>query len=172
MHDTLREMFRHNAWATKAVISACGGLSAEQLKRPARGFGSILATLNHVVLSDAGYAAILVGDAPGWVTGPSDTQDLALLAARVDETARRWDRLLSQPFDAAQTLVLDQGEYQCAAAVVLVQAIHHANAHREQVRAGLKELGLSPPDVQAWAYALAGGQARWCGEHEAGSSGA
>ncbi len=161
MNEILLEAFRYSAWATKTLIAACRDLSAEQIQRPARGFGSLLATLNHVVLSDAQYVATLAGGCPAWAAGGDQTDDLDQLEARVDETARLWEHFLAEPVDAERLLLLDKGEYGCRASVVVAQAIHHANAHREQVRAGLKDLGVKPPDVQPWEYALATGRARW-----------
>lgn len=161
MNEILHEAFRHSAWATQTLIAACGDLSIEQLKRPARGFGSILATLNHVVLSDAGYAAILSGVRPPWATDGNDTDDLDQIRARVDETARLWEHLLAEPLDAERLLMLEEGKYECHAAVVVAQALQHANAHREQIRAGLADLGVKPPDVQPWAYADETGRAHW-----------
>jgi uncharacterized damage-inducible protein DinB len=165
MNGNLREAFRHGAWATRKLIAACRSLSPEQLRRPARGFGSILATLNHVVLSDADYATTLTGVRPAWATH-GDTDDLALLEARVDETARVWEQFLARPFDSERLLVLDAGAYECHASVVVAQALQHANAHREQIRAGLKDLGVQPPDLQPWEYALETGRARWRREVE------
>jgi len=161
MNEILTEAFRHGAWATKTLIAACRDLSSEQLRRPARGFGSILATLNHVVLSDGGYAAILTGIRPAWATDGSETGDIDQLEARADETARLWEELLSKPLDAERLLLLDEGEYECHAAVVVAQALHHACAHREQVRAGLADLGVKPPDLQPWEYAVQAGRAQW-----------
>lgn len=161
MNEFLLEAFRHSAWATKTLIAACRDLSSEQRKCPARGFGSILATLNHVVLSDAGYAAILTGMRPAWASDGNETDDLDRVEARVDETARLWERLLAEPLDAEHLLVLEEGTYECRPAVVVAQALQHANAHREQIRAGLADLGIQPPDVQPWAYADATGRARW-----------
>ena len=161
MNATLHEAFRHSAWATKTLIAACRDLSLEQRKRPARGFGSILATLNHVVLSDAGYAAILTGVRPAWATDGNETDELDQVEARVDETARLWEQLLAEPLDAERLLMLEEGEYECYAAVVVAQALHHANAHREQIRAGLADVGVQPPDVQPWAYADETGRAHW-----------
>jgi uncharacterized damage-inducible protein DinB len=161
MNEVLHEAFRYSAWATKALIAACRDLSVEQLKRPARGYGSILATLNHVVLSDADYLATLTGVCPAWATGGNETDDLDQVEARVDETARLWEDFLAQPVDAERVLVLDEGTYECHAAVVVAQALHHANAHREQIRAGLRELDVQTPDVQPWEYALATGRAHW-----------
>jgi uncharacterized damage-inducible protein DinB len=161
MNEVLQEAFRHGAWASSTLIAACRGVSADQLRRPARGFGSLLATLNHVVLADAGYAAILTGMRPAWATRGGETDDLDQLEARVHETARLWDRFLGEPFDAGRLLLLDEGTYECPAAVVVAQALHHGHAHREQVRAGIAELGVRPPDLQPWAYADATGRARW-----------
>ena len=159
MNDTVIEAFRHGAWATRTLIATCRGISIEQLKRPARGFGSILATLNHIVLSDAGYVAILTGVRPTWATEGNETEDLDQLRARVDETARLWEELLAELLDAERLHILDAGDYECCAAVVVAQALHHAIAHREQIRAGLKDLGLQPPDLQPWAYAVEAGRA-------------
>jgi uncharacterized damage-inducible protein DinB len=161
MNEVLVEAFRHGAWATKTLLAACRGLSAEQLGRPARGYGSLLATLNHVVLADAGYAATLTGVRPSWAAEERGTDDLAEIERRVEETARLWEGLLAAQFDAERLLLLDAGEYECRASVVAAQALQHGNAHREQVRAGLKELGVDPPDLQPWAYALETGRARW-----------
>jgi uncharacterized damage-inducible protein DinB len=160
MNEILREAFRYSAWATKVLITACRELPADQLSRPARGFGSILATLNHVVLSDAGYVATLTGAGPAWAADGEATDDLDRVAARVDETARLWDRFLARSMDAERVLSLDGGTYECHASVVVAQALHHAGAHREQIRAALRELEATPPDLQPWEYALDTGRAR------------
>ena len=166
MNEILHEAFRYSAWATKTLIATCRDLSIEQLRRPARGFGSILATLNHVVLLDAGYVATLTGVCPAWAPDGNETDDLDQVEARVDETARLWEQLLAEPVDAERLLLLDEGEYECHAAVVVAQALHHANAHREQIRAGIIDLEVKPPDVQPWEYALDTGRARWRREKE------
>jgi uncharacterized damage-inducible protein DinB len=162
MNEILAEAFRYSAWATKALITASRHLSGEQLQQPARGFGSILATLNHVVLWDADYAITLMGAGPPWATESSETDDLDELEARVDETARLWERFVAEPADSERLLSLDAGDYECHASVVVVQAIHHANAHREQIRSSLRDLQIHVPDVQPWEYALAENRARWC----------
>ena len=66
----------------------------------------------------------------------------------------------AQPVDAEQFLILDEGKYQAPASVLVAQALHHGNAHREQVCSILTGLGIEPPDVQAWAWADATGRGR------------
>ncbi len=66
--------------------------------------------------------------------------------------------LLSERLDAERVIILDQGAYQAHAGVLVAQALHHGNAHREQICPILTGAGLQPPDVQAWAYADATGR--------------
>jgi uncharacterized damage-inducible protein DinB len=160
MNEILLETFRHNAWATKALIRACRSLSLEQLGAPGPGFGSIVATLNHIVRAEAAYTRSLTDVQLDWANGSSDTTDLEELTARVDQTLDLWERLLAGPLEADRMLMLDGGRYECAASVVFAQALHHANAHREQIRSRLGSFGATPPDLQAWTYALDTGRAR------------
>lgn len=161
MNELLREPFQYSAWATKTLLAACRKLTTEQLRRPACSFGSVLATLNHVVVSDANYVAMLSGHRPAWVVDGKDADDLDQIEARADEAAQLWEQFLADPLDPDRLLLLDAGEYECHASVVVAQALHHANAHREQVRASLRACNVSPPDLQPWEYALATGRARW-----------
>lgn len=159
MNQLLLEAFRHSAWATNTLITTFKHLPATELDRPARGFGSLIETLNHLVLSDASYVTTLTGEPPAWPK--SQTADLDELKSRADDTAARWERLLSAPFDGQRLLYLDQGTYVCHASVVVVQALHHAVAHREQVRGGLADIGVKTQDLQPWEYGLATGRAWW-----------
>ena len=36
--------------------------------------------------------------------------------------------------------------------VVMVQAINHATEHREQIKSMLTALGVTPPEIDGWAY--------------------
>jgi len=161
MSDVLIDAFRHKAWALKTLIAACEGLSVEELNGPGPVVGSILATLNHLVLSDAGYVASLGGGRASWARAGGETDDLHELAARVEESHGRWERLIADRLDGERLVYLDQGAYETHASVVVVQALHHVAAHGEQVRAGLKVLGFEPPDVQPWALADATARSRW-----------
>ena len=91
----------------------------------------------------------------------SETNDLRELTARVEESSARWDRFLSEPIDGERLLFLDDGAYETHAAVVVIQALHHASIHGEQVCKSLETLGVEPPDLQPWAYADETGRSRW-----------
>ena len=161
MNAILLDAFRHKLWAMKALITACQDRSLDELTRPAAGFGSILATLNHLVLADAGYIASLGGGRADWASDDHATSDLQELVARAEESGARWERFLQKTVDGEQLAFLDDGAYETHAAVVVVQALHHVSAHGEQVRASLQALGVEPPDVQPWELADTTGRSRW-----------
>jgi uncharacterized damage-inducible protein DinB len=168
MNETLRDAFRHNSWATKQLLAACRGLSTEQLTLGATGsFGSILATFNHIILSDAGYVRRFSKTVPSWWLTSDESADLEQLAMRVDETAQLWEQALAAPLDAEQVIILDEGAYEAHAGVIIAQALHHGNAHREQICVILTQFGIEPPDIQAWAYADATGRGRERGADDA-----
>jgi uncharacterized damage-inducible protein DinB len=160
--ELLLEAFRHHAWANKELLAACRSLSGEQLTSPGTAVGTergILAIFNHIVQSDRGYASRR-GDRPMWVDNEEDTDDLDELERRADENAQVWERFLAEPIDATKLIILDQGAYEAEQSVLVVQALHHGNVHREQISAILTGLGIETPDIQVWSYAEATGHAR------------
>lgn len=181
MNEILLHLSRHNVWATKTLIDACRTLTPEQLTAPASAaYGSIIETLNHLVMSDGSYLFSLGGPQTSWVAsyqreldrvpewwidGPlEDRADLDELAARTDETERLWRSLFdSEELDVDRVLVLDSGTYECPAGIVLAQVFHHGSVHREQVCAMLTGFGIEPPDIQPWGFADATGVSRFVG---------
>ena len=163
MDGTLLEAFRHHAWATRELLISCRGLSDAQLTSTTTGtYGSILDTLDHLILSDGGYLRRPTGSAPQWALDDVETRDLDEMDRRAAEAAERWERFLSrdEAIDSERLLILDQGAYEARLSVVLCQALHHGTLHREQVCAIITALGVEPPDLQVWAYAEATGRAR------------
>ena len=163
---TLKEAFRHHAWATRELLAFCARLRPEQLSQPrptplAGDHGSILETLDHIVCTDGGYLGALTGHRLDWARERGLGSDLGELAPWVDEAEALWMGFLSRPDDAARKVFLDAGTYETDAAVVTAQALHHGSAHREQICAMLRELGLDPPDLQPWAFADQTGRSRW-----------
>ncbi|HYM50625.1 MAG TPA: DinB family protein [Candidatus Limnocylindrales bacterium] len=167
VNGALQEAFRHNAWATRELLEFCRSLPAEQLTTPGVGtYGGVLETFNHLILAEARYLRRLAGSAPAWVDeggndpGDVDPKKIRIdeLRSRADETEKRWETLLVGPVDSERVILLDEGAYQVHAGVLVAQALHHGNAHREQICAMLTGSGLQPPDVQAWAYAEATGR--------------
>ena len=163
---TLAEAFRHQAWATRRLLEFCARLRPEQLSQPrptalAGDHGSILETLDHIVCSDGGYLGALTGQRPDWAHERGLGSELGEMASRVDEAEALWMGFLSRPDDAERIVHIDAGTYETHAAIVTAQALHHGSAHREQICAILRDLGLEPPEVQPWDFADATARSRW-----------
>lgn len=154
MNGVLFDSFAHNRWATALLLQTCSQLSAEQLATTVIGsYGNIIATFNHIILSDARYLQHLSGNAPEWLLNRDLSNDFAVLEARADEAANNWQQFFTQPFDGEQLTILVSGDYEIHAGALIAQALHHSNIHREQICAILTSLGIDPPDIQPWAYA-------------------
>ena len=168
VNGALLEAFRHDAWANTTLLGFCADLDREQLNASVTGaYGGILETFNHIVLAHARYLRRLTGTGTSWVDtegggdpGDADLEgiDIALLLSRVEELEGLWERFLAEPIDAERVMILDGGAYQARAGVLVAQALHHGNAHREQICAILTAAGRQPPGIQAWEYAHATGR--------------
>ena len=161
-NPALREAFRHHLWATRHLLAVCQNLPQGKLEVSGTGtYGGIVATFNHLIRSDARYAARLIGARPVWADPQSDQEypvGMGELAPRVDEADRLWQQVLAEPLDADRVLVVDKGENSVRAGVIVAQALHHGSVHREQICSILTGLGIEPPDLQAWAYGWATGR--------------
>ena len=118
-------------------------------------YGSIRATLAHLIGAEADYANRVTGKTlPAWMSGDQwpgfealkDTvrgagEDLAQLAvsARADSIVR-------------ETLPEEGVIVQYPLRDLLVQAINHSTEHRTQVSAIITQLGVEPPVMDGWTY--------------------
>jgi uncharacterized damage-inducible protein DinB len=162
VNEALLEVFRHNAWATRRLIAFCRALPESALSSTTAGtYGGILATFDHLVSSDGGYLHSLSGTALDWAINRVEAPDLDVLEARAEQGAALWETFLAEPVDAGRVLLLDNGTYEVNAGIVVAQALHHGNAHREQICAILTSLGMEPPDIQPWGFADETGRSRW-----------
>ena len=63
MLEHLRRMARYNAWANRRLYAACAQLAADEYRKPRPAFfGSIHATLNHLLVVDRIWLARIAGE--------------------------------------------------------------------------------------------------------------
>ena len=152
--DTLTTIFRHNRWANERIIGLCAGLSDDQLDATLVGtFGSIRATLQHIVVAERSYLLRISTGRP--YRYPQDAPPLT--PAEMLEWARasgaglvEWAPKV-QPSDLVQ-VDWDGVTHDVPKTILLTQAINHATEHRAQVMAILTQLGIEPPELSSWAY--------------------
>jgi uncharacterized damage-inducible protein DinB len=160
-----RELFDlagHHAWATAELLAYCRELDDATLQATVPGtYGTIIATLQHMIDAEASYVWRLTGAWPEhpW---PGDCEvEIGVLSERAQVLAGTLQQFLAGEWDG-ERLGEARGQsgdvYDVRAGVFLAQTIHHANEHRAHVCTILGALGLEPPNVSAWGYATAGGR--------------
>jgi uncharacterized damage-inducible protein DinB len=157
-NDIVRDMFEHHLWSTGSLIDHLEALPPERLDASVPGtYGSMIATLTHLIDADARYLLRLADPTP---LPPGDDREgvpLATLREEVAEHRRQWGEMLD---------ALERGELHAAIRnhpggypdtddaerMLLIQAIHHGNDHRTQVCSTLGALGEEVPELDGWQY--------------------
>jgi uncharacterized damage-inducible protein DinB len=147
----LVKLFEHNNWANSQIIQACSTLSDAQLDAEPTSTtkGSIRRTLVHLVNSQHGYLSLLtlpiearraISPAFAELQQAASISGAGLLAFARDSN--------NDPRTQLQTI----DGYFVEPWVVMVQIINHATEHREQISSMLSALGVTPPNLDGWAY--------------------
>ena len=152
--EPLRAIMGHHVWATLGLLDHCRQLSPDQLELTAPGtFGTIHATLEHLVRADGGYQRRLTGGAR--VPPPDELPPLASLRAAMEAQAGRWRDFLDRVDELDATHPEEPGEYpqiEHAVGLYFAQAVHHGNDHRTHICTILGAHGLEAPEFSAWEY--------------------
>jgi len=150
----LEDAFAHHVWATQRLIDVCAALTPEQLAGPVPGtYGSIRDTVRHLVGSDAWYLFVIGGG-----SGPridEEAMDLGELREVMERHAAAWSSVLEKSSDPDVELVAhrdDGTEGHAPLGIRLAQVLHHGTDHRSQICTGLTALGITPPDIDVWAF--------------------
>jgi uncharacterized damage-inducible protein DinB len=147
------QLSRYNAWANERLYDACSQLAEAELKAPRRAFfGSILATLNHILVGDRIWMSRLAG---GTLVLPLNKilhGDLAPLRA----ARRQQDKLLTELVGGIAANRLDEplhyqntkGEaFATPYRLVLGHLFNHQTHHRGQVHDMLSQTAVPPPEL-------------------------
>ena len=150
--NMLVKVFEHNNWANSQIIQACSALSDEQLDAEPQSAtkGSIRRTLLHLVASQQGYLSLLTLPVEARLDARPAFAELQAAARASGEGLLALAR--DEPSKHLQTRLQTTDGYFVEPWVVMVQTINHATEHREQISSMLSALGVTPPDLDGWAY--------------------
>ena len=148
-------LYRHHRWSNRVLINFLATLTDEQLALTVPGtYGSSLATIRHLVSSDADYVRI-IPDTPNVPQvsddGPFGGWDELREIAEVADTVlvAHVDGLTEDSF----FIDIDDGTaFDLLTSFLLSQIIHHATEHRSQIRMTLSAHGIEPPEISVWAW--------------------
>jgi hypothetical protein len=148
------EAFRYHRWANLHLLDRCGKLPPEQLQLTAPGtYGTIAATLQHLLSAEQRYLARLAG------TKPAINEDGKFpgIAALMELAASGGDQLIEAAgkIDGDDVMVEVNRQHQkfnLHLGVVIIQALHHGNDHRTHVCTVLGHHDIPYGDMSVWAY--------------------
>ncbi len=154
MTTGLPDLFRYNRWANLRLLDACAQLPDGQLDASADGaYGSVRQTLMHLLSSEEGYARTLTGDAPTpRLEEQAPFPGFDELRRRAQMSGEKLIAYVERSRDFDQILWLDKGTYKAPVIVVVMQALDHGIDHRTQIASVLSRQGITPPELDAWAY--------------------
>jgi uncharacterized damage-inducible protein DinB len=153
-------LMRYNAWANARLYDAVGRLAEEEIVRPRPSFfGSILKTLNHLIVCDRLWMGRLTGVDSGYrrLDEVPYADFPSLRAAREDQDKAMvgWMERVDPVFIAETVLeyATSRGE-QCATPVALVitHMVNHGTHHRGQVHGLLSQTEVAPPPLDLIYY--------------------
>jgi uncharacterized damage-inducible protein DinB len=148
------EFILYNNWANRQVLEACQNLSEAQLATMIPGaYGSIHATLGHLVASEAYYLRLLTGSSPQPRFKWEDQPGLAEITAYATQVREALVEMAEHTLPTG-TIVeeADGKQFQYQALAVFIQIINHGIEHRTNVTTMLNQGLLTPPEVDGWGY--------------------
>jgi uncharacterized damage-inducible protein DinB len=162
VNELLRDAFDHDVWANRELLAYCRRLSDEELAATAVGaYGSVHATLDHILDAEAWYAWLIGFTDLMWWDEPDDPlPDLDEQERRCRALAETWWRFLEEPIDPDRVIGFadDDGTYDVTLGVLIAQLLNHGNEHRDQVNVILTSLGRETPNLDGWSYGEATGR--------------
>jgi uncharacterized damage-inducible protein DinB len=159
----LGDAFAHHVWATLRLMDACAALTPEQLTKPAAGtYGSIIGTLRHLVSSDRWYLSFFPAGESFQLIDEHSELGLDELRSAIESHRATWTEVLAGEVDPDREVIEvdDVWEVHSPVGLRLAQVIHHGTDHRSQVCTVLTSLGLTPPEIDLWAFARETGRER------------
>jgi uncharacterized damage-inducible protein DinB len=158
----LSDAFRHHIWATEVTLETCAGLTPEQLGSPSPGtYGPIIETLRHIVQADSFYLTVFTNGRVELIDKEAKL-DVGELRSRFAGYGAEYDALLAGAPDPDSDVIErgDAWEFHSKTGLRLAQVVHHGSDHRSQVCTALTSLGITPPDIDLWAYGEVTGRTR------------
>ena len=160
MRTHFLQLAAYNAWANARLYKAAGSLGETALNRPLDGayFGSLLGTLNHILVADRLWLARLEGEPK-----PHDRLDErpyavfdVLHRARIEHDKRlpAFIGTLTSGEIESDLDYLDMGgtARTLPRRIILTHIINHATHHRGQAHHQLKQLGMDEPPALDLPY--------------------
>jgi len=142
----VRTWFGYNRWANERLLAAAADLSVDELDRDLGGsFGSIRATLRHILWGERGWFRYWRERSFGPALAPADYPDLSSLAASWRELEEQKNVFASDLTEESLFAPLPVDDDAYVLSELIQHALNHSTHHRGQITHMLRELGRTPP---------------------------
>ncbi len=160
----LEGLYACNAWVMENTLEASRRLPPQELSGERRGsYGSILATLAHVVGAHQVWSARLDGSSPATLPGAAEMPTLDDVGAAFRKVSSEYRARVARltPEEAGRIVsyrtTAGTAEQHPVGEILLHVSLHTSN-HLAQVATLLTQAGVEPPQVDYMAWVRAGRQ--------------
>ncbi|TWT55196.1 DinB family protein [Rubripirellula amarantea] len=151
MQSLIDSLFRYNDWANAKIISLCDGISDQQLDEPrAMGFGSLRATLFHILTADEIWLERWQGIP--WRPFPKDPQGISVpeIANALETVSAKRDALIAEHSSDgwSQRIAYEDSTktaFEHRLLDLLLHVFQHGVHHRAQALNYLRTMGRKVP---------------------------
>ncbi len=155
-----RRMARYNRWANRRLYTACAAIAPDDYYRKRQSFfGSLHATLNHILVGDRAWLGRFVGRPATEIKALDQMLYADFAGLRVareaederllDYAERLEDAALGRTIDYATMSGVRQSD---PLGPVLMHLFNHQTHHRGQAHDQLSQIGVDPPPLDLILY--------------------
>lgn len=156
MNNVLWDVIEHHIWANDTLLAFCERLTDEQLQLTVPGtFGPVLKTLVHVAESEQIYLSRTPGSRVERTMDDEAEQlpTVGKIRAALRETGEGWRSVVRQWPENCQVTYQRKGQQeQRSVSFLVAQALDHGSEHRNHIRTILSTHGITPPEIDGWAW--------------------
>lgn len=154
--EVLRTHLRYSSWASKRLVAAASGLTADELTRDFKSADkSVLGTLVHIHAADRVWLGRIEGNPPARFMDPDVDLKLAVVQRDWPLLLDRWEAwaaALRDPSEAIRYKDLRGNAHSTPLWQVVLHVVNHATHHRGQVAAMLRAMDHAPPPLDLILY--------------------
>jgi uncharacterized damage-inducible protein DinB len=156
--EVLQQHIDYNIWASRRLLHAVSGLSAEELSHD---FGTadktILGTLAHLYVAEKNWLARMQEGTAAIQNRTTEDNQLQTLLPKWTEEQNNWKIWVSQlppeaPNQVMEYLDLQGRQWAQPLWQILLHVVNHSTHHRGQISGFIRALGKTPPPLDFIAF--------------------
>jgi uncharacterized damage-inducible protein DinB len=156
--EVLQQHIDYNIWASRRLLHAVSGLSAEELSHDfSTADKTILGTLAHLYVAEKNWLARMQEGTAAIQNRTTEDNQLQTLLPKWTEEQNNWKIWVSQlppeaPDQAMEYLDLQGRRWAQPLWQILLHVVNHSTHHRGQISGFVRALGKTPPPLDYIAF--------------------